>query len=80
VPPAGYSYDDANARNTCVAIWQKAGGTPLKAQGYGDRLDVDFAKIEPTARNFALSGRKVMSCKGLEKLTGTRIPSVLRRP
>jgi len=79
VPPAGFTYDNANARTTCVAIWREASGDPLKAQGYGDRLDVDFAKIEPTARNFVLSGRKVMSCKGLEGLDGTRIPSVLRK-
>ncbi|HHH27832.1 MAG TPA: serine/threonine protein kinase [Polyangiaceae bacterium] len=79
VPPAGYSYDTANARTTCIAIWREAGGEALKAQGYGDRLDVDFAKIEPTPRNFVLSGRKVMSCKGLEGLPGTRIPSVLRK-
>ena len=79
VPPAGFSYDNANARTTCIAIWREASGGPLKAQGYGDRLDVDFAKIEPTPRNFVLSGRKVMSCKGLEGLDGARIPSVLRK-
>ena len=79
VPPAGFSYDNANARTTCIAIWRRASGEPLKAQGYGDRLDVDFAKIEPTPKNFVLSGSKVMSCKGLEGLDGTRIPSVLRK-
>jgi eukaryotic-like serine/threonine-protein kinase len=80
VPPAGYRYVGADARNTCVAVWKDAGGNPLRGQGLGDRLDIDLAKIEPTVANFVRSGRTVTSCRGLEKLEGTRIPTVLRRP
>jgi len=80
VPPTGHHYDSANARSTCLASWTQADGRPLGAVLNAGRLDVEFAKIEPTVRNFDLSGRSVLSCRGLEKLPATRLPVVFRRP
>ena len=80
VPPAGHGYASAMARATCVAVWREAGGESLKARASDDRLDVEFAKIEPSSANFAISGRQVVSCKGLERLAAVRLPAVLRRP
>jgi hypothetical protein len=53
---------------------------PLGAELHGDRLDVDFAKIEPRPETFQVVGATVASCRGLESLPATRIPSVFRRP
>ncbi len=80
LPPTGTPYDIAQAHPTCMAVWRDAGGDPLRASLTGDRLDVDFAKIEPTARNYVIAGGKVISCRGLEALEAKRLPQVLRRP
>jgi serine/threonine-protein kinase len=80
VPPAGHAYASANARTTCVGVWREAAGEPLRAQLSGDRLDVDFGKIEPTPANFAIAGKQVVSCRGLESLSATRVPGMFRRP
>jgi tRNA A-37 threonylcarbamoyl transferase component Bud32 len=80
VPPGGHTYGSANARTTCVGIWREASGESLRAQLTDDRLDVDFAKIEPSPRNFVIANREVTSCVGLEKLSATKTPGVFRRP
>ena len=79
IPPTGRRYESANARTTCLAIWTSASGKPLRATLRGDRLDIDVAKIEPTAQNFIMDGRSVVSCRGLEKLPATRLPMTLKR-
>jgi hypothetical protein len=79
VPPAGYAYT-TNARLTCLGLWKEAADGPLHAELHGDRLDVDFTKIEPSPHNFQLVGREVAGCRGLEALPAGRIPAVFRRP
>ena len=79
LPPAGMSYDSANARSTCLALFTKAGTHPLTAVFDGTRLAVDFAKIEPSPGNFVMDGNKVASCRGLERLGASKTPVVLNR-
>jgi len=79
IPPTGRRYESANARATCLAVWTSAAGKPLRAILHGDRLDLDMAKIEPTAKNFVMDGRSVVSCRGLEKLSATRLPMTIKR-
>ncbi|MCA9619601.1 MAG: protein kinase, partial [Myxococcales bacterium] len=79
VIPAGYVYDSANARTTCLAVFKEVSATPLKAEVNGDRLDVEFAKVEPTLANFALAGKQIMSCRGLEQLRASKIPGVFHK-
>lgn len=79
VPPTGHTYAGANARGTCLGVWTEASGKPLRAQLAGDRLNVDFAKIEPSGANFVLAGGGVASCRGLEKLPAVRLPGVFNR-
>ena len=57
----------------------EAGGKPLRAVLHGNRLDVDFVKIEPKQGNFVSVGRTVQSCVGLEKLPTIRLPQKLNR-
>ncbi len=80
-PPAGYSFESAQARTTCKAVWREAAGKPLRAHLEGERLSVDFAKIEPTNENFDVlePSRTVLGCRGLEKLPAQRLPVVLER-
>jgi len=79
LPPAGKTYD-ARSRSTCQELWSSAGGTPLEARYDGSRLTVEFAKIEPTLKNFVLEGSRVVSCRGLRDLTAGRVVSTLTRP
>ena len=78
-PPTGYTFT-TNARLTCLGLWREASDGPLRAELHGDRLDVDFAKIEPQPETFQVAGKTVASCRGLEALPAARIPSVFRRP
>ena len=60
-------------------MWREAQGKPLLAVFDGKQLSVDFAKIEPTDKNFTEVGRTVIGCRGLEKLRARRLPALLRR-
>lgn len=82
LPPAGAAYDpsDDNARATCIAVWKDAKGDPLKARLLADdQLEVEVAKIEPSAGNFVVAGTKVLSCKGLESLGAAKTIAKLTR-
>lgn len=79
LPPADLSYDTANARSTCVAVWTSASGRPLRASLESGRLSVDFAKIAPGEDNFFMKGDQVLSCRALEKLPASIIPGTLTR-
>jgi hypothetical protein len=76
--PEGYSYDSA-ARNACLAVRTEADAKPLRAVLEGDRLTVDFAKLEPDWPNFVLKGKRVTSCRKLESLPARRSPTVTTR-
>lgn len=79
LPPSGLTYDP-RARNTCQEVWTTAGGEPLRARFEGTRLDVELAKIEPSARNFIVEDERVTSCLGLRNLKAARVVNTLSRP
>ncbi|MBI4703622.1 MAG: hypothetical protein HY744_21130 [Deltaproteobacteria bacterium] len=78
-PPAEHPRIDPKARSTCLAVFTEAGGKPLRARLSGERLSVDFAKIDPDARNFTVSEGRVTSCRGLERLPAARVVSMFQR-
>lgn len=77
-PPEGDSYAK-EARTACHIRWSEADGRPLRATFDGTRLTVEFAKIEPTLKNFRQKGGKVVDCMGLQELKPTVVQSVLTR-
>ncbi|MGK4006053.1 protein kinase [Sorangium sp. So ce1036] len=80
IAPGARPFDPARSRGTCQDVRSAVEGRPLRASFDGTRLSVEFAKIEPTARNFVLERNKVVSCVGLSALPATRVVSTLSRP
>jgi serine/threonine-protein kinase len=77
-PPQGYGFDESS-RAACVAILAAVAGAPLHARWDGSRLTVEFAKIEPTEKNFTFRGKEVIDCRGLEALATSKVPGVLEK-
>jgi eukaryotic-like serine/threonine-protein kinase len=78
-PPEGSKFDSAKSRNTCQEVWTAVQGQPLEASYDGTRLNVDFAKIAPTASNFTQTGKVVIGCTGLRNVPASRVNTVLTR-
>ena len=78
LPPLGKTYAPAS-RNTCQESWTSAGGAPLRARGDAKRLSVDLAKIEPSPRNFTVSGSSITECRDLRALAVARLVNTLSR-
>ncbi|WP_437738798.1 serine/threonine-protein kinase [Sorangium sp. So ce1335] len=79
IAPESRQFDPSRSRGTCQDVRSAVEGRPLRASFDGTRLSVEFAKIEPTARNFVMERNKVVSCVGLSALPATRVVSTLSR-
>lgn len=79
LPPPGAKVDSARARNSCQEVWTEAGGEPLRARYDGERLTVEFAKIEPREENFQMEGKTLVGCVKLRDLPAARLKVVLVR-
>lgn len=79
-PPAGKTYDASRARASCQEPFTAAGLDPLRARFDGARLSVDSVKIEPGKDNFTVEGARVVGCRGLAKLTASKVVVALTRP
>ncbi|WP_437680460.1 serine/threonine-protein kinase [Sorangium sp. So ce131] len=80
IAPEGGKFDPARSRGTCQDVRSAVDDRPLRASFDGARLSVEFAKIEPSARNFVMERNRVVSCVGLSALPATRVVSTLTRP
>ncbi|AUX41388.1 protein kinase [Sorangium cellulosum] len=80
IAPEGGKFDPARSRGTCQEVRSAVDGRPLRASFDGARLSVEFAKIEPSARNFVMDRNRVVSCVRLSELPSTRVVSTLTRP
>jgi len=79
-PPVSSKFDSPKARPTCQENWTEAAGRPLRATFDGQRLTIDFAKIEPSQANFSRAADKsIVGCVGLRKLAATVVKSTLTR-
>ena len=79
IAPGGTQFDPARARGTCQDVRPSVDGRPLRATFDGARLSVEFARIEPTRKNFVVERGKVVSCVRLSALPATRVVSTLSR-
>lgn len=77
---AGYEYDIAKARLTCVVPFTDINGKPLDARLDGGKLYVNMVVILPEEANYTVDGKFVTGCKNLLTSKVSPIESVLSRP
>jgi len=56
---------DPKSRTTCQEIWTEVDDKPLVASLVGAELQVDFAKLFFSDKNFKIENDKIVSCSKL---------------
>jgi hypothetical protein len=79
-PLAGFEYDSASSRESCIGTWTAAKGKKLLAQFDGaSQLTVDFVQIRTGPEKFKTQGKRVTGCVDLASAPAEPIESRLNR-
>jgi eukaryotic-like serine/threonine-protein kinase len=79
-PPAGFEYDPATSRESCVGTWTTVKGRKLTAKiDPKGTLIVILVQIRTGLDKFKMAGRRVTGCNDLEKAPAEPIESRLAR-
>lgn len=77
--PAGYEYDRARARLTCLVPFSEIAGKPLEAKLESGQLHISMVVITPDESHYTFDRKLVTGCKNLLTSTVSPIQSVLSR-